>query len=103
MKVYQYLRNLERDIARSAMIIRCLDSAWSRDPYRQTAKNGIRQQVRQQFKTKSQTMTREVRGTYPSQVIELDDLLKECRVTGEDVIIGGVHPIFEPSKLKREL
>ena len=37
----------------------------------------------------------EKRGTWDiSQVIELDDLLKECRVTGEDVIIGGVHPIL---------
>ena len=37
----------------------------------------------------------EKRGTWDvSQVVELDDLMTECRSTGEDVILGGVHPIL---------
>ena len=35
------------------------------------------------------------RGTWNlSSVMELDDLLKECRESGEEVVIGGVHPIL---------
>ena len=35
------------------------------------------------------------RGTWDvSGVIELDGLMKECRNTGEDAIIGGIHPIL---------
>ena len=35
------------------------------------------------------------RGTFGmDQVQELDDIMKECRRSGEDVILGGVHPIL---------
>ena len=51
-------------------------------------------------------------GTWDvSQVVELDDLMAECRSTGEDVILGGMHPILgakmqvllDPSKVEHAI